>query len=621
MANPEFFRQEFYSLATDGFIGDPNGELSFGYMRVSSKGQAEEGKSGLPRQIEHIHMKALEEHYKLSWDMIFADDHTGFEFEDRPQLQILLKEIRSNKKRANALIIENIDRLSRNADWHQGYLLDQFKNNNVKVFAFKDIGNRITRMVLGAAAQDTMEEAKDRMRLGSLKKLKSGRITAKRPAYGFQIVDSNGEVTAKARSDSHYGIYEPHALVVRLIFNSIAEGNSLKKTCEVLEGLYPPPKKAKHWEPVEISKMIKNTVYKGIYVGNKYTFIKQPNRNNGDLLQRNRKKVMKKIIRPEEEWIYVSVPKIVSDDLWQGANNMLNKNAIMSKRNGSGKFLLTGLIKCASCGRTYAGGSKKSRNRITVISYYRCASYARPKVIRDLENCRQISIPSKEFDNDIWILICKLMTDPKPLLNALEKVYSNDDNNQTKAEMKYLSTQIEACDYEDRRVRQGFNSGLYTDEEAKEEREIIKVKKEKHQATLNKLKTKLLTYEQYLSQKNTILAITKSFQTKEIGENTPFHERGPLVKMVIEKIILNTIEKKFEIFGIINGSWSFSDDIEVVNEQENGNIELASMNRYLCNIEWKVQYYLDKTLGMELSIVSSSLGGNIERHSPASVAI
>jgi DNA invertase Pin-like site-specific DNA recombinase len=99
MANPDFFQNEFQRYAVNGFIGDSNGEPAYGYMRVSSKGQAEEGRSGLPRQIERIHLKALEQHVKISWDMIYADDHTGFEFQDRPQLQKLLSEIRSNNRR------------------------------------------------------------------------------------------------------------------------------------------------------------------------------------------------------------------------------------------------------------------------------------------------------------------------------------------------------------------------------------------------------------------------------------------------------------------------------------------------------------------------------------------
>ena len=58
MPNSDFFRPEFDKLATDGCIGDPTGEIAYAYIRVSGEEQADEGRSGLPRQIAHIHEAA-----------------------------------------------------------------------------------------------------------------------------------------------------------------------------------------------------------------------------------------------------------------------------------------------------------------------------------------------------------------------------------------------------------------------------------------------------------------------------------------------------------------------------------------------------------------------------------
>ncbi len=54
--------------------------------------------------------------------MLYADDgYPGFEFKNRPALNALLEEINENKK-SQFIAIEHIDRLSRQAAWHQGYL-------------------------------------------------------------------------------------------------------------------------------------------------------------------------------------------------------------------------------------------------------------------------------------------------------------------------------------------------------------------------------------------------------------------------------------------------------------------------------------------------------------------
>lgn len=116
MANSDFFKPEFDKLAVDGCIGNPTGQLAYAYIRVSGDDQADEGRSGLPRQISHIHEAACKHGYKVPWDMVFADDHTGFEFDERPQLKHLRSEVKTPTRRAEAIVMEHLDRLSRNAD-------------------------------------------------------------------------------------------------------------------------------------------------------------------------------------------------------------------------------------------------------------------------------------------------------------------------------------------------------------------------------------------------------------------------------------------------------------------------------------------------------------------------
>jgi hypothetical protein len=59
-------KEAFERLAKDGCLGDPKGELAYGYIRVSSVQQAEDGRTGLPRQLEHCHQVASEKHLKIS---------------------------------------------------------------------------------------------------------------------------------------------------------------------------------------------------------------------------------------------------------------------------------------------------------------------------------------------------------------------------------------------------------------------------------------------------------------------------------------------------------------------------------------------------------------------------
>lgn len=76
--------------------------------------------------MEHIHKKALESELSIPWEYFFFDDHSGFEFEGKPGLQELLSAVR-NDAGFSHVVIEYLDRLSRNADWHQGYLIERLQ--------------------------------------------------------------------------------------------------------------------------------------------------------------------------------------------------------------------------------------------------------------------------------------------------------------------------------------------------------------------------------------------------------------------------------------------------------------------------------------------------------------
>ncbi len=187
MTKTDFFKEMFDQLATDGCIGDSFGECAFAYIRVSSEEQAEEGRSGLPRQILHIHEIARDQKLKIPRELVFADDASGFEFRSRPALGRFRQEIAHSSRRANWVVMESIDRLSRNADWHQGYLLDEMKEAGVKDLFWKSYSSRIERAVMGAISQEGMEQAKERMAEGNRIKARSGRITARTRALWLSV--------------------------------------------------------------------------------------------------------------------------------------------------------------------------------------------------------------------------------------------------------------------------------------------------------------------------------------------------------------------------------------------------------------------------------------------------
>ncbi len=558
MADLNIFRDVFDGYAINGCIGDPTGKTAYAYLRVSSSMQAEEGRSGLPRQIQNIHLAAKENGYKIAWDCVYADDDSGFQFDSRPQLTRLRQEYRSPNRKANAVVIENIDRLSRNSDWHQGFLLDEMRKHHLDVVFWKTFNSRIERAVMGAIAQDGMEQEIQRMVEGNLLKAKSGRVTAKTPAYGYKLVDSNGRPD-NARKDTHYAIEPEEALVVRYIFERI--GRDGVSTCHIaneLEQRCPPPKRMSHWEPSLLSKMIHNPVYKGEFASHRVFEEKIWVESGSPGLNPSGRYVIRRRFRPPEEWIMVSVPAIVERELWDMANRMLDKNAHMGRRNAHEPYLLTGVVRCATCGYSYTASRRElhKRGKTYVNRYYRCSSRAtRVKARSEEINCNQGQVSCHYLDDSLWGVLCEILLDPSILLGVLDRHYQGDTNEQLTRQVRYLEDAIRSKSSEDEKLYRAYQAEVFDADEFRERRMELKQAKEKLILELAKVSQQTLSEAQYLEKRQSIIATCQRAQQSGVDLNAPFEVRQRTVKTVVDRVVLNVNQGLFRIEGVVNGTF------------------------------------------------------------------
>lgn len=565
MAHSEFFKEVFDQLATDGAIGDPHGIPAYSYLRVSSSGQAEEGRSGLPRQIMNVHEIASEKGLKVPWGFVFADDHTGFEFRERPQLSKLRQEFKNSKRRASAVVMENIDRLSRNADWHQGFLLDEMKQYGLEVVFWKSFSSRIERAVLGAISQEGMEEAKKRMADGNIYKAKDGRITARTPAYGYMFVDSEGNPGEKVKKDTHYTLNPDEAEVVRLIFEKVGiEGWSVRQLAPWLEERFSPPKNYVHWEPRQIALFIKNPVYKGEFIAHRYQNLKVVKK--GATPDEPVKIVEKKVERPRDEWIIVPVPPIVSPELFQMANKMLEKNAQMGRRNARIPYLLTGLVKCATCNHTYVGGRKKKKGKkgqVWTLCFYRCSGrfHRAPQVIQEI-GCTQSQVSCSILETAVWSAVCKVLLEPEVLIASMEEDFAKGENAQINAEITFLEREIRGKDLEDEKLYRAYLADVFDENEFAARRRLLKESREKLEQELEDLRGRVLTRDQLEERKGLVLAMADHALESGLVMDAPFEIKQRIIKLVVDKIMLNVNEGWFRIEGVVRGKCRLNESIE-----------------------------------------------------------
>lgn len=553
-------KREFDRLAVDGAIGDPNGEESDAYIRVSSSGQAEEGRSGLPRQLEHIAEKARQEGLKIPWERLYCDDHSGFEFENRRGLNALLQatEMRSNPTK---LVIEYPDRMSRQHTWHYGYIREQFQKRGAEFVYWQGYHSEIERSVVGAVSEQGMKDALARMQYGTLEKARSGRITAKSPAYGYKLVDGKGrdrtDPQSQWRGDTHYAIVEDEAEVVRLVYHRLAyEGDTLLQIAnDFNEMQVAPPKNSSHWEQTLLSYIVKNPTYKGEYTCHRWVHKKVWS-------ERSQRMVTKKMQRPRDAWIIVPVPAIVSPETWELAQKMLKRNRSLCTRNAHYDFLLLHLLVCDECKRAYTAYTKtvKKKDKVRLSVCYRCVGKNyQVKVVRERLNCTQSQISARVLDPVVWQVMVNVLTEPEMLTKAMEEYYAQLGLGQIKSQIAFLEEQICQRQREDEKLYQAYQKGVYSIEELGEFRKVIIDALSVLETEKNKLATQLISEQEFEERKKMVCDLSKTVRSQLGFADVPFEIKRRVVRLLVKQIVLNVNEGWFKIDGIIRGTFSIQD--------------------------------------------------------------
>lgn len=543
--------REFERLAIGGFIGDPRGKPAYAYIRVSSDGQADEGRSGLPRQIQHIHEIAQREGYFVSLDMVFADDYSGLiDFEPRPELSKLRREFKSTQRRATTIIFEHLDRLARRG-WHQDFLLQEMKDYGVQPVFWKAFSSRIERAVMSAISEEGMEDAKARMREGFNKKAQRGEITSRRRLYGYQFEDSyyrdkNGH--QHIRRKTGYVIYEPEAIYVRQIFNLIAGGSTMSQVAtKFTEENVPLPGRSTYWAVSFISEVIKNPAYKGEYIHNRRQIVDKLEKGKDDLTLQPKPK---RVFTDPSEWIVVPVPAIVSPEVWEAANDQIARNRNTSKRNAKREYLLTGLLRCACCGYGYYG--KRSSGKHSV---YRCSSntYGSRSAVQRPNGltCDQPSISTTKLDNAVWESIWNLLFTGDNLIRGLEARMSSESNESIASQVKYLEKQITTAKNAVQRAQEAYERGAYDLDEYLERVALHKRNIPTFEAELARLKPQQLTPEQFEAHKQEIKALIELIRSSGNKLDLSFDFKKKIVNRFVDKIVLDTKKGEFTIEGTI----------------------------------------------------------------------
>src|ERR687887_73938 len=186
--------------------------------------------------------------------------------------------------------------------------------------------------------------------------------------YGYRFVKKTDI------ADGYWEIDESEALVVREIFRRYAEdGCSIGELARWPTAQGIPTRTGKRVrDRSTVWGMLRNPAYRGqaaygkTKVADHHGKPTRTTRARGE--RRGRRQV--RVDEPVEQWLFIPVPPLVTDEIFALAQERLQQNAHFAKRNTRQPGPLQGLVVCRECG--YGCYRTSTRTAKRKIVYYRC---------------------------------------------------------------------------------------------------------------------------------------------------------------------------------------------------------------------------------------------------------
>lgn len=226
-------------------------------------------------EIEESREETLARHERILFDYckknnltitnIFKEVVSGESIANRPQMQLLLEDVRNNKY--DGVVIVELERLSRGNQIDQAEILEIFKKSKTKIYTLNKIYD--------LSSEDDFDEEffefglfmsrreykiiKRRLMRGKRQAFKEGYFTSATCPYGF----------TKERQDKGFVLipHEKESEVVKTIFNKYVNDDlGIADICKWLNTNGIKPRKANHWTFKSIKMILRNKTYIG-YLG------------------------------------------------------------------------------------------------------------------------------------------------------------------------------------------------------------------------------------------------------------------------------------------------------------------------------------------------------------------
>ena len=457
---------------------------------------------------------------------------TGTRADKRPSFMRMIKDAKLNK--FDLIITKDVSRFARDLEDSIHYIRE-LKSSGVGVFfenqtlnTFDPNAELVLNMLFNIAQEESRKISAS-VKFGYRKAIDKGHVLG------------SSNITGYKKDNCSLVIVPEEAKLVRRIFELYATGEYgfhklAKKLSE--EGYF--NKRGRIYDKDTLKRMIQNPKYKGFYRARTY-----------EVLDYRTKKRKKNSI--ENQIIYKckdgSVPAIVSEELWDKANEVLNvRNKGYANSNywsGGVKYPFSSKIYCKEHNTNFqrSHGSRR-KNRPT----WSCGLYLQYR----LASCSSPIIAEKDLYNIFMKIMDTIILDKNHIINNMLRIYDSIvESNEYDDELNEIDKQIEIIE-----AKKSLALDLVLSEELrKDELKVQFANFENTIRDLNDKKSKILEQVSILKEMdNNIEKIMKSIQEEISGGFLEDFIRKFVDEIIVSKIDNDRYNIKLDIYLNLLGS-------------------------------------------------------------------
>lgn len=310
------------------------------YAAYLRKSRAEEGEELTEVLARHKRkLQELAQQQGIGIVDYYEEVVSGESVSSRPRMLALLDAVADEQY--FAVFCMDIDRLGRGDMQDQGLILSTFRRAETRIITpdkTYDLTDEVDETMTEFKAFFARQEYKmirKRMRRGTIACLEEGGYIANAP-YGYEPCRINKKPSLR--------IVPEEAEFVRLVFRRYNSGVGATTIANELNALGSVPRRNEKWTAGSVRYMLRNQVYIGKTVFNRYRHIKKGSHGaNRNIIRAN----------PTEKWLIADGlhEPIISQEEFNRAQTVRQKRYVPSRQDGQIHNQFAGVFRCSNCGR------------------------------------------------------------------------------------------------------------------------------------------------------------------------------------------------------------------------------------------------------------------------------